>query len=165
MAVHTESKMVVQQGMQGGTETLTEAGGTGQPQPPAAAGAVTGTSRFQQQGCLICQQRSCHVLPLCTSLTAAGHTNQWEHNELLTRHGPKGSKRSKVTYAPSLSQFLKRAISASLGTCHLHLLSPLPSIKKQVPALCLPQLGCHRTQGLEQGFPASCQAGRCSPAH
>lgn len=114
----------VQQGMQGSTETLTKAGGTGQPQPPAASRAVTGTSRFQQQGCLICQQRSGHVLPLCTSLTAAGHTNQWEHNELLTRHRPKGSKRSKVTYTPSLSKFLKRAISASLGTCHLHLLSP-----------------------------------------
>lgn len=165
MAVCTNRDLKdVQQGMQGGRETLTEAGGTGQPQPPAAAGAVTGTSRFQQQGSLICQQRSRHVLPVCTSLTAAGHTNQREHNQLLTRHGLKGSKRSKVTYASSPSKFLKRAISASLGTCHLYLLSPPPQHKKQVPALCLPQEEHHRIQGLEQGFPASCQAGRCSPA-
>ena len=116
----------IQQGTQGGRETLMEAGGGGQPRPPAAAGAVTGTSRFQQQGSLIRQQHSRHVLPASTSLTAAGHTNQQEHNELLTRHRLKGSERSKVTYAPSPSKFLKRAISAFVGTCLLYLLSPPP---------------------------------------
>lgn len=116
----------VQEGTWGSREAPTEVEGAGQPQPPAAAGAVTRTSRFQRRGPLIRQQRSRHVLPASTSLTAAGHANQREHNELLTRHRLKGSERSKVTYAPSPSKFLKRAISASVGTCHLCLLSPPP---------------------------------------
>lgn len=95
----------------------------GQPGSPAAAGVVTGTSIFQQQGSLIHQQRSRHVLPASTSLTA-GHTNQQERNKLLTRQRLKGSERSKVTYAPSPSKLLKRAISTSVGTCDLYLLSP-----------------------------------------
>lgn len=116
----------VQQGTRGSRETPTEVEDGGQPQPPAAAGAVTRTSRFQRHGSLIRQQRSHHVLPASTSLTAAGHPNQREHNELLTRHRLKGSERSRVTCAPSPSTFLKRAISASVGTCHLCLLSPPP---------------------------------------
>lgn len=76
--------------------------GAGQHQPPAAAGAVTRTSRFRQRGSLIRQQRSRHVPPASTSLTAAGHTNQREHNELLTRHRLKRLRKVK-SYMCSLT--------------------------------------------------------------
>lgn len=96
---------VMYNGMPGGRETPTDAAGAGQPWPPAAAGAVTGTSRFQQQGSLIRQQHSRHVLPASTSLTAAGHTNQWEHNKLLTRHRLNGSKGQKLHMLPHPPSF------------------------------------------------------------
>jgi len=124
----------------GEAETQTEAGGTGQPWPPAAAGAVTGTSRFQQQGSLILQQRSRHMLPVSTSLMAAGHTNQREHNNLLTRHRLKGSERSKLHMLPHPASFRKGQF-LHLWEQAIYTFSPLlPGVKKQVPALYLPPL-------------------------